>query len=228
MASASLVLDGDVSIPAEAFDLAGFRRWVHSPEFCERGRFSYLAGEFYVDMAAEEIHTHNVVKLAVTADLRAWTRPRNLGKLLADRAFYVNRPVDLATEPDLMFVAWDTLRSGQARLVEVVEGSGRFLEVQGAVDLTVEIVSDSSVRKDTQRLLDLYFAAGVGEYWLIDARGEDVSFKLFVRGDGGFVERAPDAEGYRHSDVLQGKFALNREVDPVGGFEYVLHARRAN
>jgi hypothetical protein len=47
---------------------------------------------------------------------------------------------------------------------------GGFIEVEGAADLVVEILSDSSVGKDTRRLPEAYAKAGVGELWLVDAR----------------------------------------------------------
>ena len=42
----------------------------------------------------------------------------------------------------------------------------------------VEIVSDASVKKDTERLPAAYHAAGIREFWLIDARGVEVRFTI--------------------------------------------------
>ena len=42
----------------------------------------------------------------------------------------------------------------------------------------IEIVSDSSVAKDTRRLPAAYHKAGVGEFWLVDARGPETSFTI--------------------------------------------------
>jgi Uma2 family endonuclease len=45
---------------------------------------------------------------------------------------------------------------------------GRYIDVEGPPDLIVEIVSDTSVAKDTRRLPEAYFRAGVAEFWLAD------------------------------------------------------------
>jgi len=52
---------------------------------------------------------------------------------------------------------------------------------------------------DTVRLPKAYFQAGVREYWLIDARGEELSFQLLRRGDGAFEPTPADADGYQRS-----------------------------
>ncbi len=51
---------------------------------------------------------------------------------------------------------------GVAAVADVEDGhdAGRYVELEGAPDLVVEIVSDSSVAKDTQRLPPRYAAAG--------------------------------------------------------------------
>lgn len=52
----------------------------------------------------------------------------------------------------------------------------RYVELEGAPDPIVEIVSDCSVQKDTQRLSKACFEVGVREYWLADARGSQLVF----------------------------------------------------
>jgi Uma2 family endonuclease len=61
-----------------------------------------------------------------------------------------------------------------------VQGGGDYIEILGSPDLVVEIVSDSSVRKDTTLLRDAYWKAGVREYWLFDARGAEIRFDILV------------------------------------------------
>jgi Uma2 family endonuclease len=63
-----------------------------------------------------------------------------------------------------------------------------------APDLIVEIVSDTSVRKDTERLPVSYFAAGVGEFWLIDARRDPLEF---------LIHRRRNAHGRVEFDLLE-------------------------
>ena len=51
----------------------------------------------------------------------------------------------------------------------------------------MEIVSDSSVVKDTRQLRQAYARAGVHEYWLVDARGEDLLFEILSNTGGEFA-----------------------------------------
>jgi len=222
MATGSLFIEENIRVPSDVYDLNGFRRWVHSDRFPETGRFAYLAGEVFYNMSPEDLQTHNKLKNDLGYFLTGWVRHHDLGEMLADGASFVSEPVDLATEPDLMFCRWDSLESGRVRYAEAVEGSERYVEVVGSPDLVVEIVSRSSVHKDTKALPPLYFAAGVSEYWLIDARGGEIDFRWKARGDAGWRDTEPDGDGYYQSEVLGGSFRLIRELNRVGGFRYEL------
>jgi len=222
MAAGSLRLDDQTLVPASIYDLDGFRRWAHSADFPDRGQFSYLSGEVCADMSPEDLQKHNKLKRVLTSYLGLWVDSRDLGDVLADGALFTNSEADLSTEPDFMFIRWDSLETGRVQYVEWSEGSDRYVEVAGAPDLVVEIVSHSSVYKDTERLPSLYFAAGVAEYWLIDARGGEIDFQLKTRGAEGWINAVPDADGYRRSGVLGGAFRLVRELNRVGGFRYDL------
>ena len=94
--------------------------------------------------------------------------------------------------------------------------------MRGSPDLVVEIVSTGSVRKDTIVLFEQYFVAGIDEYWLIDARGEEIEFELFTRGADCFVPAEADADGYRHSEVFGLSFALIRSINEFDETEYHL------
>lgn len=222
MASGSLFIEGNIRVPSDVYDLTGFRRWVHSDSYPARGRFAYLAGEVFADMSPENLQTHNKLKGTITRYSDEWADLRGIGEILSDGALLVNESADLSTEPDMTFCSWESLESGRVRYAEAVEGSDRYVEVVGSPDLVVEIVSRSSVYKDTKALPPLYFAAGVLEYWLIDARGGEIDFRLKARGDAGWRDTEPDGDGYYQSDVLGGRFRLIRELNRVGGFRYEL------
>ena len=228
MAESGLVIDERIRIPVEVFDfdLESFRRWVHSDSFPQQGRISFFAGEIDVDMSPEEIETHNKVKSDIHVDLGNWVRAQNLGELLLDGALLVNEDAGLATEPDMMLCSWGSLELGLVRYREIVAGSGRYVEVTGSPDLTVEVVSRTSVRKDTVVLPELYFVAGVREYWRIDARGPEIDLQIFHRGDTEFVATKPDRDGFHRSEVLHAQAKLLRERNRRGTFQYRLILRR--
>lgn len=221
----AIVFEERLRIPADVFSLDRFRDWSHSAEYPRSGRISYIDGEIEVEMSPEEIETHNKVKGCVFLGVSLLAQQKDLGEVLSDRSFLVNEAADLATEPDATFCGWGSLRSGKVRYAERKKGSRRFVEVVGSPDLTVEVVSDNSVRKDTVLLRESYYRAGIPEYWLLDARFETIDFKILERGDAEYVETAKDADGYRWSPVLGGGFLLTRDVNPVGGYSYKLLSR---
>jgi hypothetical protein len=111
----------------------------------------------------------------------------------------------------LVEVLFETVRSGRVRLVPKARGGeGRFVEIEGPPDLVVECVSDSSVTKDSATLLHKYHAAGVREYWLIDARGSEPVLAMRRHEPEAWREIAPDGEGFRASPILGLSVRLER------------------
>jgi Uma2 family endonuclease len=96
-----------------------------------------------------------------------------------------------------------------------------FIELQGTPDGILEIVSPSSVDKDTNKLMVRYHQAGIAEYWLIDARGDHLSFEIFYYTPEGY-QATEETSGWRFSKVFGKKFRLTRAKDPIGGWEYRL------
>ena len=64
---------------------------------------------------------------------------------------------------------------------------GRARRVGGEPDMVLEVVSDSSVHKDTVVLRQGYWQAGIREYWLVDARREPVYFDILRRTTKGYA-----------------------------------------
>lgn len=222
MSSAAIVFEERVRVPADICSLQEFRRWAHSDAFPDTGRLSYLAGEVDIDMSPEELTTHNQAKTDVTGDLRMLVRRNRLGNVFSDGALLVNEAADLSTEPDAMFCSVESYQSGRVKYVERREASRRYIEVSGAPDLVIEVVSRTSVHKDTELLPPLYFAAGVAEYWIIDARRDELVFRVLTRGPEEYAEAEVDSERYRASRVLARRFRLVREPSPAGGYWYTL------
>ncbi len=85
--------------------------------------------------------------------------------------------------------------------------------MEGAPDLVVEIVNDSSVAKDTKRLPLSYWRAGIAEYWLIDVRRERLLFRIHARAAVGYEPAPTDEDGFQHSAVFGCRFRLERRRD---------------
>ena len=88
--------------------------------------------------------------------------------------------------------------------------------------MVAEVVSDSSANKDMRRLPEAYFTAGIKEFWLIDARGEELQFTIHNRGNTAFEPVPTDAEGFQHSEVFAHAFKLTRDKNRRGYLEYDL------
>jgi len=174
-------------------------------------------------MTPEDYYSHGGLKVEVVRVLGDIVKAGDLGDLRSDRTRISTTEADLSAEPDLIFVSFDSLASGRARLVaKVTEEADRYVEVEGAADLVVEIVSDRSVTKDTVRLPVAYWRAGVLEYWLMDARGEELLFRIHRRGPSGYLPASVDAEGFQYSGVLQRWLRLTRRRDRHGGWAFDL------
>jgi Uma2 family endonuclease len=164
-----------VQIPSPAVDLATFRRWAHSDEFPEKGHVAYLAGEVGVDMSEEQF-AHNQVKGEVTGVLTALAKQPRLGRVFPDGYLLTNTEANLSTNPDGIFASNESLALGRARRVPGTEEG--HVELEGTPDMVLEVISPSSLEKDTEIMPKLYWRAGIAEYWLIDVRGDRLEFRI--------------------------------------------------
>jgi Uma2 family endonuclease len=206
--AASANVEERIDIPPGLRTLADFRRWALSAAFPERGRIDFIAGRIEVDMSPEDAYSHGTLKTQLIAVLEPLLSER--GDVYTDRMRISSPVADLSVEPDVMFVSDAALDEGRVRLVPAASGKPeRYVEIEGAADLVVEIVSDSSVAKDTQRLPEAYFRAGVREFWLVDARGPTLVFQIYRSGEAGYEPAPADQEGYQPSEVLGRSFRLD-------------------
>lgn len=219
----ALVCDESLRIPANAYELQGFRTWAHSDRFPATGRIDYLGGDVEVEVSPEDLHTHGTVKTAIAAELFGRIARPGRGFVFVDRTRVTSPISQLSVEPDVVVVLFTSLDKGKIRQMPAsAKGEGRFIELEGAPDLVVEVLSDSSVHKDTERLPPRYARAGVGELWLVDARGEDVRLEVRVLEGSSYRIAEPDSEGWAKSTFLDGRVRLTRQATPHGGWLYQL------
>jgi Uma2 family endonuclease len=210
-------------VPAWVNDLTSFSQWCESPEFPETGRVSYIQGEVWMDMSMEQLFTHNRLKVEITAILNSIVSALALGYLFGDGARVRNERADLSVEPDAVFVAFDTIRSGRVALTE--GGEEGLVYVDGTPDFVLEIISPSSVEKDTQDLRHAYLDAGIPECWLVDARECPVSFDILKRGSRGYTTTRAQAGGWLKSNAFRKSFRITRTTDPLGNPQFALEHR---
>jgi Uma2 family endonuclease len=208
----AIFFEENLRVPEDAFTFEGFQRWVDSRKFPETGRIDYLEGDVEVDMSPEDLFTHGAPKTAITSKLYTLVDEAGLGNVFTDSTRLASRFAALSVEPDVLVMLYDSLAAGKVRLSPAAlrKGPGRFSGLEGATDLVVEIVSDGSVKKDTQRLPPLYARAGILELWVVDARGKDLHFEVRSLHKGRYETVQPDTDGWIRSPRLGRAFRLIR------------------
>lgn len=73
---------------------------------------------------------------------------------------------------------------------------------QWTPDIVIEVVSESSVKRDYEIKREEYLAAGVREYWIIDSR--DSSALFLVRRADGWIEKRLTRRGKWRTRLLPG------------------------
>lgn len=116
-------------------------------------RHEILDGEHFVSAAPNLLHQSIVVEL--TSWIAPFVRRHGLGRLYVAPANVLLGEHDVV-QPDLLFVS-------QARSRILTE-----MNVQGAPDLVIEVLSPSTRRRDEGLKLERYELLGVQEYWMVD------------------------------------------------------------
>jgi Uma2 family endonuclease len=209
-------------IPAWVKDLNSFRRWAKSESFPKHGWFSYLDGEIWVGTGMEQLITHNRVKTQYTVVIGGLVENEERGYFFTDRVLLTNEEANLSTEPGGSFASFESIETGK---VELVPGSEEgFVELARAPDMALEIVSKFSVRKNTEILRDLYWKAGITEYWLVDVRKEPLRFDILRHSTRGYVASRKQ-DGWIKSTVFGKAFLLETEKDRLGNPQYFLRVK---
>jgi Uma2 family endonuclease len=221
------VFDEDMAIcvPVWVLDLESFRRWSDDDAFPETGQISFLSGEVWIDMSKEQLFSHNQVKTEFTLVLGGLVKARRLGRYFSDGAFLSNVEADVSNQPDGTFVSTESLRTGR---VQMVEGrTDGHVELEGSPDMVLEVVSRSSVEKDTEILRQGYATAGIREYWLVDARAEPLRFDILRPGRSGYAATRKRG-GWVRSEVFEQWFRLSRHLGEDGYPEFTLEVQATN
>lgn len=210
-----------ITIPEWVSDHESFRLWARSEDFPERGRICFLRGEKWVDMSKEQLFTHNQVKNEIAFVLTGLAK-RCGGTYFPDGVLLSHAAAELSSQPDGIFVSEVCLDSGRVSLIEGEEAG--FVELAGTPDMVLEVVSTSSVKKDKITLLELYWDAGISEYWIVDVREDRCEFDILRRGAKGY-QAVRKTGGWLKSTVFDGAFRLSRTADKRGNPVFTLATR---
>lgn len=210
-----------LELPRDLHTLAGFRRWMsaQSDAPAPRPTGCFLSGKVHIDMSLQSFHSHEPVVDAMNHELRRLTLAADLGRFFSPPSLFVDQRSALCTEPDGFLVLWSSLK----RRVRI--NPERASELLGVPDMTLEVVSRSSARKDLHDLVDGYAAAGVKEYWIADARGERVDLSIRVLQRRRYRVQPADDDGWIASPLFDHAFRLVRFTDKAGWTDFRLESR---
>ncbi len=157
----------------------------------------WVDGEAIIFMPPTMRHQRLVIFLATLLEI--FVQQFRLGTLLVAPFEMKVTAESNSREPDILFVAHEHLD----RLTEK--------KLEGPADLVVEVISTSSVYRDRSDKFDEYEAAGVREYWLVDARPGKENANFWVLDETGrYRAGVVDEDDIYRSTVLPG-FWLNVE-----------------
>lgn len=213
---------GHVSVPSWVVTLDDFRRWTDTEDIPENARVWFIKGNVWVDMSKEQLYTHVQVKTKFTIVLGGLVEAERTGLFLGDDAYLTNIEADFSGVPDALFVANKSLASGRVQMVEGAEEG--FVEVEGTPDMVLEVVSPSSVKKDSVILKEAYWQAGITEYWLVDARKEPLRFDILNHTSKGYAPARKQA-GWVNSNVFGKAFRLTKKTNALGHPDFVMDMR---
>ena len=211
-----------VRLPMWVHDLESFRRWAVSDEAPEKVPVFFLAGEVWIDMSKQQVFSHVRMKQELLRVLGNLVKATRQGDMFPDGLLLSNVDADLSGNPDGTFVSRESFREKRVRLVEGKKSG--YVELEGTPDMVLEVVSDSSVQKDTAILRDLYWKAGIPEFWIVDGRHDTVEFTILKHTARGY-SAVRNAAGWLKSSVFGKSFRLTRRLDELGHPDFVLDVK---
>lgn len=119
----------------------------------------------------------------------------------------MSRPdLNFSSQPDGMFVSNESRESDKVTL----DHHDNSLVLIGTPDMVLEVVSKSSTLKDQKDKKDLYHAAGVSEYWMVDSRLDEPELVIY-RHTAKQYSQVKASEGWLASKVFSRSFRLEVE-----------------
>lgn len=133
---------------------------------------------------------HGSASARIARFLLEWVESRELGEVVGECGFVVQRDPDTVRGPDAAFVSAERLAAWS--------GDGPFFE--GAPDLAVEVLSPSNTRGEVERKVREYLAAGARLVWVVDPASRSVT--AYRTGEAS--RRVGPDDSLDGSDILPG------------------------
>lgn len=137
----------------------------------EHEQYEYIDGEIYLLTSPKVNHQEIVGELY--AIFHRWFKNKTCRPLLS--------PFDITLQRDNGKM--NVVQPDLAVICDLEEKTNERGYYMGVPALAVEILSDSSRRKDCIKKLDLYMSTGIKEYWIVNPLSKEVTVHLFENND---------------------------------------------
>jgi Uma2 family endonuclease len=149
-------------------------------------RYQLFDGEL-VEMTPGPSVRHQLILRQMIVQLHGHAEARGLGTIIPSPVDVILGPRTVI-QPDLLFIAAAHLAALDMDRVRI------------APDLAVEILSLWTRSEDLGRKADVYAAAGVAHYWIVDPEARSIA--EWILEGGRFVERSRASSGERFHPAL--------------------------
>jgi prevent-host-death family protein len=196
------VLPDTVMERAEPYNYDG--RKASYEEFVEltkntEDRYEYIDGEIYLLASPRTAHQIALAELFVL--FYNWFRGGKCTPMMAPYDITLYRAAESinVVQPDIMVIC---------DLEDYLNENDYYM---GVPTLMVEIISESTRRKDLVKKLDLYMSCGVREYWIVNPINREVTVYLF---EDKTISRNIT---YKKSETVESYFftGLSAEIDRI-------------
>jgi hypothetical protein len=124
-----------VTLPPDVATLAGFRAWAASVP--EHAVVWFVNGDVWFDSRPQQLFAESAVRLAIVAELATLVKGRD-GHVFGRGVFWVARDVEVAGNPDGVYISGESLDSGRVRFLP--DPPWDCTEVEGTPDMVLDIV----------------------------------------------------------------------------------------
>lgn len=137
----------------------------------EEDRYEFIDGEIYYLASPKTVHQTILTELF--GIYYNWFQGKKCKPIVAPYDITLKRNAEgiNIVQPDLMVIC------------DLHEHLNKNDYYMGTPTLVVEILSESTRKKDMLKKLDLYMSCGVSEYWIVDPLKKDVTIYFFKGGD---------------------------------------------
>lgn len=162
-----LVSEGPSAYNAKGISVS-YQEYLNMTEESEN-RYEYIDGE--IILLASPLYPHQKAIREILGEFNAWFRDKNCEPL--DAPFDVvlrrlgNPEMISSVQPDIIVICDQ----------DKIDEKGKYL---GTPSLVVEVLSESTRRRDMVQKLDLYMESGVEEYWIVNTKSQEVYIHTFT------------------------------------------------